>query len=60
VNIKNTFFGRAKTVVSRHVLDVVDERRVGQNGPLTVQPVDGVLECQFGAAVLLILAEDST
>lgn len=57
-----TFFGRAKAVVPRHVLDVVGlhERRVGQNGAFAIQPVDGILEGQFGAAVLLILSEDPT
>jgi hypothetical protein len=55
-----TFFGRAKAVVPRHVLDVVHERRVGQNGAFAIQPVDGVLEGQFSAAVLLILSEDPT
>lgn len=55
-----TFLRRAKAVVPRHVLDVVDERRVGQNGAFAIQPVDGVLEGQLGAAVLLVLAEDAT
>jgi len=55
-----TFFGRAKAVVPRHVLNVVHKCRVGQNGAFAIQPVDGVLEGQFCAAVLLILSEDST
>lgn len=55
-----TFLGRAKAVVPRHVLNVVHERRVGQNGAFAIQPVDGVLEGQLGAAVLLVLSEDTT
>ena len=55
-----TFLWSAKTVVSRHVLDVVDERRIWQDGPLAVQPVDGVFEGQFCTAPLLILAKYSS
>ena len=55
-----TFFWRAKAVVPRHVLDIVHECRIGQNGAFAIQPVDGVFEGQFSAAVLLILSENST
>ena len=55
-----TSFGSAEAVVSRHVLDVVNQRRVGQKGALEIQTVHGVLEGQFGARVLLILAEYSS
>lgn len=54
-----TFFGGPEAVVPRHVLDVVDERRVRQQLPVLVDLVDGVLEGQLDARILLVLGKYS-
>ena len=55
-----TFFRRSKGIVSRHVLDIVHHRSVGQEDLLLVDLVHGVLERKLRRAVLLVLREYCT
>lgn len=52
-----TLFASVEAIVSGHVLDVVDERGLRQQRFVLVDPVDGIFECQFDAAVLLVLGK---
>lgn len=59
-SVVRTFLRCSETVISRDVLNVVDERCVGQQFLVLVQPVDRVLERQLCAAVFLVLREYGT
>jgi len=52
-----TFLGGAETVISRHILYVVHQCRVREQGLVLVDSVHGVLEGQLSAAVLLVFGE---
>jgi hypothetical protein len=52
-----TFLGGAETVISRHILYVVHQCRVREQGLVLVDSVHGVLEGQLSATVLLVFGE---
>lgn len=55
-----TFLRGVKGIIFRHVLDIVLQRGLGQNNFLLVDLVNGVLEGQLRAAILLVMSEYST
>lgn len=52
-----TSFRRMKAVLTRRVLDVVDERGVRQDRTVFVDPVHGVFEGQLGRTVFVVVGK---
>ena len=59
-SIKFTFFTGVERVFPRHVLNVIDELRLGQNNLVSVDFMHGVFEGNLNQAVLLVIAKYGT
>lgn len=59
-NVTFTFLRCVEGIIFRHVLDVVLQRGIRQYNFVLVDLVNGVLEGQLRAAILLVMSEYST
>lgn len=60
IKVKFTFLRCVEGIIFRHVLDVVLQRGIRQYNFVLVDLVNGVLEGQLRAAILLVMSEYST